>query len=205
MGRIKAVEREYKVIRFGTDRLIVAAKDDPAILKGAVMRPDINTASAHLDGTYLVRVFAEFETALRKFTSVFHIRRPGSTEALVNRVRDRGHVPQLETDAVHRVRDLSKSLGARSVGERRSGQHQGSDGLSMHVFEPRSEDMVTEARLRVTNHLIVGVFDPTVSRAGGRTPHSRGPRPRTSARVPWPACRGVCPCGCRTSLRGGGR
>jgi hypothetical protein len=110
MGRIKAVEREYKVIRFGTDRLIVAAKDDPAILKGAVMRPDINTASAHLDGTYLVRVFAEFETALRKFTSVFHIRRPGSTEALVNRVRDRGHVPQLETDAVHRVRDYRNLL-----------------------------------------------------------------------------------------------
>jgi hypothetical protein len=50
MGRIKAVEREYGAIRFGTDRLLIAANDDPSILEGQVRRPDITTASLHLEG-----------------------------------------------------------------------------------------------------------------------------------------------------------
>lgn len=110
MGRIKAVEREYRAIRFGTDRLLVAVNDDPSILDSQVGRPDIGTASAHLEGTYMVRVFSEFETALQHFTRAFHIRRPGTTQALVNRVRDRGHVPQPDTAAVHMVREYRNVL-----------------------------------------------------------------------------------------------
>jgi hypothetical protein len=110
MGRIKAVEREYGAIRFGIDRLLLAANNDPAILEGQVRRPDIYKASERLEGTYIVRVFSEFETALQHFIRAFHIRKPGSTESLVNRVRDRGHVPQSITDAVHRVRDYRNVL-----------------------------------------------------------------------------------------------
>jgi hypothetical protein len=51
MGRIKAVEREYGAIRFGTDRLLVAVNDDPSILEGQMRRPDIVTASRRLEGT----------------------------------------------------------------------------------------------------------------------------------------------------------
>jgi hypothetical protein len=105
MDRIKAVEREHQAIRFGTDRLLVALNDDPSILEGHVGRPDIATASLHLEGTYIVRVFSEFETALQNFIHAFHIRKPRGTEALVNRARDRGHIPQPDTDAVHRVRE----------------------------------------------------------------------------------------------------
>jgi hypothetical protein len=110
MSRIKAVEREYGAIRFGTDRLLVAVNDDPSIIERQVKRPDITTAATHLEGTYIVRVFSEFETALQHFMRAFRIRKPGSTEALVNRVRDRGHIPQPETDAVHRVRDYRNVL-----------------------------------------------------------------------------------------------
>lgn len=110
MGRIKAVEREYGAIRFGIDWLLLAANNDPAILEGQVRRPDINKASERLEGTYIVRVFSEFETALHHFIRAFHLRRPGSTESLVNRVRDRGHIPQPITDAVHRVRDYRNVL-----------------------------------------------------------------------------------------------
>jgi hypothetical protein len=49
MGRIKAVEREYGAIRFGTDRLVVAVNDDPSILEAQVRRPDIATVSMHLE------------------------------------------------------------------------------------------------------------------------------------------------------------
>ncbi|MGC8642268.1 MAG: hypothetical protein ACP5XB_20595 [Isosphaeraceae bacterium] len=93
MGRIRAVEREYEAIRFATDQLIVALNDDPSILLGQVRRPDIGTASARLEGTYVIRVFAEFETALHHFILAFHIRRPRAAETLINRVRDRGHIP----------------------------------------------------------------------------------------------------------------
>lgn len=104
MSRIKAVEREYGAIRFGTDRFLLAVKDDPSILEGLMKRPDITTASIKLEGTYIVRLFSEFETALQHFILAFHIRKPKGAEALVNRVRDRGHIPQPDTDAVHRVR-----------------------------------------------------------------------------------------------------
>ena len=73
-------------------------------------RPDITTAATHLEGTYIVRAFSEFETALQRFMRAFRIRKPGSTESLVNRVRDRGHISQPETDAVHRVRDYRNVL-----------------------------------------------------------------------------------------------
>ena len=105
MGRIKAVEREYGAIRFGTDRLLVPVNDDPSILAGSVRRPDIATASMRLEGTYIVRVFSEFETALLHFLQAFNIRKPKGTEALVNRVRDRGRISQADADAVHRVRE----------------------------------------------------------------------------------------------------
>jgi hypothetical protein len=110
MGRIKAVEREFGAIRFGTDRLLAAVNDDPAVLEGRVRRPDIRTASAHLEGTYIVRVFSEFETALQHFIRDFHLRRPGNTTSLVNRVSDRGRIPQTHTDAVHRVREYRNVL-----------------------------------------------------------------------------------------------
>ena len=110
MGRIKAVEREYGVIRFGTDRLLVAVNDDPSILKGQVRRSDIGTASSRLEGTYIIRVFSEFETSLQHFSRAFHIRKPKATQALVNRVRDRGHIPQADADAVHKVRDYRNVL-----------------------------------------------------------------------------------------------
>jgi hypothetical protein len=110
MGRIKAVEREYGAIRFGTDRLLVSVNDDPSILEGQVRRPDITTASVHLEGTYIVRVFSEFETALQHFVHAFHIRKPRGAEPLVNRVRDRGRIPQADTDAVHRVREYRNVL-----------------------------------------------------------------------------------------------
>lgn len=110
MTRIKAVEREYGAIRFGTNRLIQAVNEDPAILTGHVRRPDIGSASAHLEGTYIVRVFSEFETALQHFIRAFHLRRPRAVEPLINRVRDRGRIPQSVTDAVHRVREYRNVL-----------------------------------------------------------------------------------------------
>jgi hypothetical protein len=106
MGRIKAVEREYGAIRFATERLLVAVNDDPSVLTGQVKRPDITTASIHLEGTYIIRIFAEFETALEHFVRTFRIQKPRGAELLINRVMGHGRIPQSPyTDDVHRVRN----------------------------------------------------------------------------------------------------
>ncbi len=116
MGRVKAVEREYRVIRFGTDRLLIAVNENPVLLEKPLRRPDIHTASNHLESTYIIRIFSEFETALQLFTRAFHIKKPRGAEQLVNRVRDRGHIPQPVTDDVHRVRDYRNAVvHARSL------------------------------------------------------------------------------------------
>ena len=121
MGRIKAVEREHRAIRVATDYRLAAINNDPAIVQGQVERPDITKASENLEGTYIVRIFSEFETALQHFIRAFNIPKPRSTEALVNRVRDRGHIPQDVADAVHRVRDYRNVLvHERSVSPTRS-------------------------------------------------------------------------------------
>lgn len=110
MGRIKAVEREYKAIRFSTDRLLAALDTDSAILAGEVERHDVATAAANLEATYIIRVFSEFESGLQHFVRAFRIARPRGAEALVNRVAVRGRIPHDQTDAVHLVRELRNLL-----------------------------------------------------------------------------------------------
>ncbi len=64
-SRIKAVEREFLAIRLATDRLLEAARRDPTTLLNQVEFRDLTRASAALEGSYLIRMFAEFETELR--------------------------------------------------------------------------------------------------------------------------------------------
>src|SRR3954452_21429016 len=66
-SRIKAVEREYVGMRQAADRLLQAALDDPTILQGNLRQRDIAGASKNLEGSYLIRLFAEFETGTRQY------------------------------------------------------------------------------------------------------------------------------------------
>ncbi|WP_165232136.1 hypothetical protein [Aquisphaera insulae] len=110
MRRIKDVERECQTIRWGTDRLLSAVSDDPSLLRGHIKQRDIRAASANLEGTFLVRIFSEFETALQQFIRDSRLRRPRTAESMVNRVRAEGSIPLAETDAVHRVREYRNTL-----------------------------------------------------------------------------------------------
>ncbi len=66
--RIKGVEREYFAVRLGVVRLLIDSRSDPAILAGSALRPrDVEFAADRSEGTYLIRIFAEFETGLRLF------------------------------------------------------------------------------------------------------------------------------------------
>lgn len=108
--RLKDVEREYNTARLAMDRLNQHAKDNPGVLTGDLRYKDIGMASERLDGTYVVRLFAEFETALRHFMRQFQYREPRNAEALVNRVKDRGGISDDHVRNVHAVREYRNML-----------------------------------------------------------------------------------------------
>lgn len=65
---IKEVENEYKAARLAVDRLSAAVIADPSVLgKNDPVRANLRAASDNLEGTYLVRLFAAFEAALRSY------------------------------------------------------------------------------------------------------------------------------------------
>ena len=66
LRRIKAIEREHSSTRLALDRLLEEARRDPTILTGDLKFHDIVVASDRLEGTYIIRLFAEFETGLRR-------------------------------------------------------------------------------------------------------------------------------------------
>src|SRR5437764_14825250 len=96
--RIKAVEREYVVARFAADRLDQQTRDNPEILQGDLRLRDIRMLIDRLEGTYILRVFAEFEQGLRNYLRAFKIKIPRNAEPLINKVRDRVRIANDDAD-----------------------------------------------------------------------------------------------------------
>jgi hypothetical protein len=63
---IKEIEREYNAVRFALDRLISVAKAGELALDREA-RKVLPDADRDLQGTYIVRLFASFEAALRSY------------------------------------------------------------------------------------------------------------------------------------------
>jgi len=66
---VKGVEREHAATRFATDYLLNDIRIDPTKLGRNLRLRDVNESAKHLEGTYTIRLYAEFETALRAFWS----------------------------------------------------------------------------------------------------------------------------------------
>ena len=70
---VKDVEREYRAARFAVDRLLIQARESPDTLSGHdETRAAIPDADRNLEGTYIVRLFAAFEAALRSYYMSAH-------------------------------------------------------------------------------------------------------------------------------------
>jgi hypothetical protein len=70
---IKDIEGEYRAARIAVDRLkeqVVATPD--LLAKGQGTRAYLRDADRNLEGTYLVRLFAAFEAALRSYDRARH-------------------------------------------------------------------------------------------------------------------------------------
>lgn len=72
-NHIKDVEKEYKAVRFAITRLNDQIASTPDILIGKdATRTNIRSADSNLEGTYIVRLFAAFEAALRSYDRARH-------------------------------------------------------------------------------------------------------------------------------------
>src|SRR5687768_12946169 len=110
-ARLKAIEREYTAVALAVARFLAEARRDPTIIQGDADYRDIQRASSRVEATYLVRLFAEFESALRQFWSVTHrTRSPRSTESLLTRAGSHRRIPDEQIKNAHRVRVHRNSL-----------------------------------------------------------------------------------------------
>lgn len=107
-SRIKAVEREYFSVRIAMDWLLETARRDPGVLRDRVDPRDVNRASEELEGTYLIRMFAEFETGLRLYWETSWGTHP-PTQDLLDGMAARRNIPddphRKEAHAVRRYRN----------------------------------------------------------------------------------------------------
>src|SRR5437588_22398 len=105
IDRLKVVEREYRVVRVAMDRLTAAAAQDPTILGRELRVREIGNASRRLEGTYVVRLFAEFETGLRLFWAATRVAPvPDRVADIVDSIAARQGIADAYRMNTHRVR-----------------------------------------------------------------------------------------------------
>jgi hypothetical protein len=108
-SRIKAVEREYLAMRQAADAFRESVQRDATILQSHLRPRDIVAASDNLEATYLVRLFAEFESGARQYWNTVRDTSP-PTEHLMDALADRCRIPDLQRDQAHAVRSFRNAL-----------------------------------------------------------------------------------------------
>lgn len=108
-SRIKAVEREYVAMRQAADHFRQAALADPTILDRDLRQGEIVVASKNLEGTYIIRLFAEFETGARQYWAANWDTDPKTVD-LLNGLAARCGIPDTQRDNAHSVRDYRNAL-----------------------------------------------------------------------------------------------
>jgi hypothetical protein len=109
LTEIKAVEEEYASMRLAADRLLEDARRDPAVLRGTIELRHLVEASAHLERTYVIRLFAEFETGLRSFWATIRESEP-PTQHLLDGIAARRAIPPDRLAEAHAVREYRNPL-----------------------------------------------------------------------------------------------
>ncbi len=108
-SRIKAVEREYVAMRQAAERFRQAASDDPTILQENLRHGEIVRAAENLEGTYIIRLFAEFETGARQYWDAIRQTDPKTVD-LLNALAAKCLVPETQRDNAHLVREYRNAL-----------------------------------------------------------------------------------------------
>lgn len=112
MQRLKRCESMCLAGKAATQHFLKAYQQDQSHFANAPFRiRDIRDCHEDLDTTYLIRIFALFETALRDFWSS-SMNRPTHPRAqhLLNTVAARQNMPVVVLDHAHAVREYRNSL-----------------------------------------------------------------------------------------------
>lgn len=145
LRRIKVVEREHSSMRLTTERLLQEARHDPTILRGDVEVRDIIDATDHLEGTYFIRLFAEFETGLRLFWKTIR-----DTEPSTQRRDERYRRQAGDSGRSSRERPRHSSISQLPCARARSGSGPDLDrrgpGIPVPILRIPASDMVNRSR-----------------------------------------------------------
>lgn len=111
MARMKAVGREYLAARMSVDRFLVDAGRTPALLQQNITLRDIRHTADRLEGTYLIRLFAEFETGLRSYWELTRKSDPPTrTRDLIDSIAAKRSIADASRSEVHAVREYRNTL-----------------------------------------------------------------------------------------------
>lgn len=99
----KKIEREYLAMRQAADHFRQAAFVDPTILQEDLKPREIIRASRNLEGTHIIRLFAEFETGARQYWGANWDTDPRTVD-LINGLAARRDIPSDLRDNAHSVR-----------------------------------------------------------------------------------------------------
>lgn len=103
--RIKAVVREHLVAEVGLSLIDEATRAGKKPLPDPLKVSDLNKTRGHLEGTYLIRLFAVFESGLRDaWLNAFRRNTRPKTEDLLNAIAAIRRIPKEQLDHAHRVR-----------------------------------------------------------------------------------------------------
>ena len=109
--RIGSVEREYMAARFAIDHAIEQARNDPTLLRGDLRPRELLRAAESLEGTYVIRLFAEFETALRKcWPTLKSTAAPGRVHDVMQGLASAYKIGSDQLRNAHDVREFRNSL-----------------------------------------------------------------------------------------------
>lgn len=107
---LKAIGHEYRATRFAVDRLLKEVRRDPGIVPEAIEVQYLTDAQKFLEGTYVVRLFGEFETALRIFWDTLGKDSSPRMKDLVDGISSNKRILFDISMPVHRVREYRNEL-----------------------------------------------------------------------------------------------
>jgi hypothetical protein len=110
--RNKAVEREFRIAITASEALAAALRNNPSLLKGESLgQADWRNLQTNLEATFLVRLFAEFETGLRDAWVTFFSPSPTTpVRDVISSIGVKRGVPETVQANVHAVRRYRNSL-----------------------------------------------------------------------------------------------
>ena len=111
LERIKTVEVEYLVAKLAIDRLRSAVQHDPTLLRPGIKPRNVKEALRNLEGTYVIRLFAQFEAGLRQFWRAQRGNRPPArTRDLLDGIAATCRIYPRELASAHAAREYRNAL-----------------------------------------------------------------------------------------------